>query len=273
MDDLFVKDLERKFGDSGYAFWFKTLELIAAHGKRGILEISWKNYSEKLNGKRRDHLQRLLTFSTQATRIRFADLGNDFIRIEVVNFLKYADNYTKYGDGLRSDFKETLKQEVEEEVDKKKKEIIPPTPLSKSFESFWGRYPNRQGRKNALRHFEASVKTEADVGNLGRALENYLRSGNVNSGFIKNGSTWFNEWQDWITPTETMMAGGAKGKPPTPIPKVKFWKCEDCGAEMSENKRESHIGPSCPKWKPMSMETKKELQGMLDTLKDKIRVT
>ena len=52
MDDLFVKDIERKFGDTGYAFWFKTLELIGNHGDAGKLEISWSNYLEKLHKRR-----------------------------------------------------------------------------------------------------------------------------------------------------------------------------------------------------------------------------
>jgi hypothetical protein len=147
----------------------------------------------------------------------------------------------------------------------------PPTPLSKSFGSFWEGYPNRQGRKNALRHFEASVKTEGDVGNLERALGNYLRSENVRSGFIKNGSTWFNEWQDWVNPTETMI-GKAGGRPSTTSPKMKLWKCEDCGMEMPENKRESHTGPACPKWKPPSEETRKEFDRVLHALKEKMKV-
>jgi len=45
-----------------------------------------------------------------------------------------------------------------------------------------------------------------------RALGNYLRSETVKKGFIKNGSTWFNNWQDWINYTEDTHAsyGGTR---------------------------------------------------------------
>ncbi len=66
------------------------------------------------------------------------------------------------------------------------------------FESLWLSYPKRDGKKDALRHFNASVKTEEDFINIKKALGNYLLSDTVKNGFIKNGSTWFNNWRDWI---------------------------------------------------------------------------
>jgi len=79
------------------------------------------------------------------------------------------------------------------------------------FNAEWVKYPNRQGRKNAFRHFRSTVKSETDLNNFRLALENYLQSGNVKNGFIKNGSTWFNEWQDWISPSPEMMKGNSNG--------------------------------------------------------------
>jgi hypothetical protein len=68
------------------------------------------------------------------------------------------------------------------------------------FESLWKRYPKRLGKKEALRHFRATVKTDEDWQNINKALDNYLHSKNVkeNTQFIQHGSTWFNNWQDWI---------------------------------------------------------------------------
>ncbi|MDD5551490.1 MAG: hypothetical protein PHS34_09535 [Candidatus Omnitrophica bacterium] len=68
------------------------------------------------------------------------------------------------------------------------------------FESLWKRYPKRLGKKEALRHFRATVKTDEDWQNINKALDNYLQSKNVkeNTQFIQHGSTWFNNWQDWI---------------------------------------------------------------------------
>ena len=68
------------------------------------------------------------------------------------------------------------------------------------FESVWARYPNKDGKRDAERHFNRTVKTDKDYTDITVALENYCRSENVEKGFIKNGSTWFNNWRDWIVP-------------------------------------------------------------------------
>src|SRR3990167_738620 len=72
----------------------------------------------------------------------------------------------------------------------------------RNFETIWKLYPDRTGRKSALRHFLATVKTAADLAAIGRALEKYKASERVRKGFIQNGSTWFNNWQDWTTHQE-----------------------------------------------------------------------
>lgn len=70
--------------------------------------------------------------------------------------------------------------------------------LSFNFDEIWEKYPNRDGKKLAIGYFKKSVKTLDDWNNINKALENYKSSDNVLKGFIKNGSTWFNNWQDWI---------------------------------------------------------------------------
>lgn len=67
-----------------------------------------------------------------------------------------------------------------------------------SFDDIWKRYPNKDGRKEAKRHFEATVRSEQEWTNINAALNNYLDSKRVKDGFIKNGSAWFNGWQDWV---------------------------------------------------------------------------
>lgn len=71
-------------------------------------------------------------------------------------------------------------------------------PFKDKFEYVWAKYPNKDGRKLAERAFFSSVKTEKDLKDIMTALENYLRTERVKKGFIKNGSTWFNNWRDWI---------------------------------------------------------------------------
>lgn len=68
------------------------------------------------------------------------------------------------------------------------------------FDLLWIKYPNRVGRKAALAHFAASVRTDQDFADIQTALDNYLHCETVGKGFVQNGSTWFNNWRDWIVP-------------------------------------------------------------------------
>jgi len=74
-----------------------------------------------------------------------------------------------------------------------------PGPAKKEtlFNALWEKYPRKDGRKAAIRYFLSSVKTEQDWEDINKAIENYLRSDTVLKGFIKNGSTFFNNWRDW----------------------------------------------------------------------------
>jgi len=69
------------------------------------------------------------------------------------------------------------------------------------FESLWLKYPRRLGKKEALRHYRASVLTDKDRADIECALDCYLKTKNVLAGdmqFIKHGSTWFNNWRDFV---------------------------------------------------------------------------
>jgi len=70
--------------------------------------------------------------------------------------------------------------------------------ISILFEEIWGRYLRKIGKKAAERHFRASVKTKKDWKDINKALDNYLKSERVLKGIIQDGSTWFNNWRDWI---------------------------------------------------------------------------
>lgn len=73
---------------------------------------------------------------------------------------------------------------------------------AKRFELIWSKYPKPDGRKRAERSFSASVKTDQDWADIKKAYENYMahiKNNNTEKQYIKNGSTWFNNWQDWIS--------------------------------------------------------------------------
>ena len=71
---------------------------------------------------------------------------------------------------------------------------------TEKFEEFWKSLPSEMkiGKKLAFKRFKATVKTDADFADLCRARDKYLKSKRVQRGFIQNGSTWMNNWQDWL---------------------------------------------------------------------------
>ncbi len=67
------------------------------------------------------------------------------------------------------------------------------------FEERWLKYPNKDGRKAALKHFLASVKSDEDLRDFDKAIKNYLRHLEIETWKRpKNGSTFFNNWRDWV---------------------------------------------------------------------------
>jgi len=69
------------------------------------------------------------------------------------------------------------------------------------FEKLWSKYPRKDGKKEALKHFNASVKNKKDCESIEMAVNNYidyLKENNTESRYIKKGSTFFNNWQDWM---------------------------------------------------------------------------
>lgn len=70
-----------------------------------------------------------------------------------------------------------------------------------AFEVLWSKYPRKDGKKESLKHYCASVKTADDRLQISQALENYLRhlyESNTEAKYIKTGKVWFNNWRDWI---------------------------------------------------------------------------
>jgi len=78
---------------------------------------------------------------------------------------------------------------------------------SENFLKIWEKYPNKDGKREANRHFLATVKCSEDFENIKIALNKYLKTKPVKDNFIKKGSTWFNQWEDyieWVEPEANM---------------------------------------------------------------------
>lgn len=67
------------------------------------------------------------------------------------------------------------------------------------FEILWQLYPNKLGKKASLRHYNATVITPEDRESIHKALDNFIEyCKDKEPKFIQHGSTWFNNWHDWV---------------------------------------------------------------------------
>jgi phage replication O-like protein O len=74
---------------------------------------------------------------------------------------------------------------------------------SEQFERIWAKYPRREGKKEAQRHFNATVKSEQNWSEIKIALARYLKQIDGRElRYVKQGSTWFNNWRDYVQPVQ-----------------------------------------------------------------------
>lgn len=141
-----------------------------------------------------------------------------FPEVNLHSVIKKAVSYRDQHPERREEdlkIRDWLVKAFQKEQDKADKEKT----VNEWFETAWARYPRKDGKKEAFRHFRASVQTEAALNALHQALHNYLRH-LANEGteprYIKSGSTWFNNWRDWlewtpVEPTEQARSRQAQG--------------------------------------------------------------
>lgn len=122
------------------------------------------------------------------------------------NALKRWDNHSK--SNANASGKHMPIEDVNEIENGDEKEVA--FDQKSNFELAWSKYPVKDGKKAAQRSFNASVKCQADMDDLMSAMANYLKSEKVLKGFVKNGSTFFANWQDW----KTYVPPSPQAKPP-----------------------------------------------------------
>ena len=109
-------------------------------------------------------------------------------------------NYKGYGNRVASPSSLEVEIEIEEEREREGHEPLAHFNYDEKFEELWGKYPSKDGKKEAIRHFKATVKNDDDFSRCSRGLENYLKHLALPQNSFKNpknGKTWFNNWQDW----------------------------------------------------------------------------
>jgi hypothetical protein len=143
--------------------------------------------------------------------------------ITIINYEQYQGNGTgdDTGGGQAAD-----RQRDSNKKDKKEKKV---KNNDFDFDSLWKRYPLKDGKKNAERHFKATVKTNEDWKKINKALDNYLKHLQVETWKKpKNGSTWFNNWPDWVNWNEPGIDEFKICTAKSPAPKdEKGWKHPD----------------------------------------------
>jgi phage replication O-like protein O len=68
------------------------------------------------------------------------------------------------------------------------------------FESAWKIYPRKEGKKESLKHFNATIKTDNDLNDFLSAINNYIDQIEIKKTelqYIKHGKTFFNNWRDY----------------------------------------------------------------------------
>jgi len=70
-----------------------------------------------------------------------------------------------------------------------------------NFDPIWESYPRKIGKKDAERHFRASVKKGFTVEQIQKAVDNYksyLKETKTEDKYIQHGSKFFNNWEDYL---------------------------------------------------------------------------
>ena len=137
------------------------------------------------------------------TQADIADWVKMFTKVDVVDVLSkirktciHHPSKRKDGDGIRSHIVGCLKMMQERQ---------------ESFEGIWKRYPDKDGKKEAEKHFRSTVHTVDDLRDIHKALDNYLAVLEDTPGRRpKGGKVWFNNWKDWVSYEKPIYGGKTK---------------------------------------------------------------
>jgi len=210
--------------------WIEILCLMFFEKKRGSLELpekyktdtkgdtkvdtkSYTKYLSELLSKKEDEISPLLEELRMNEVFSYKDDLMICRRMYYENKLSLTRRQSVLKRWNKNDTKkdtkkiQTVGKGIEEVVSNK---ILVSNMIKESkeelFNKIWEKYPNKDGKKSALAHFLVSVNSQKDWDDINIALRNYLGSDRVKNGYIKNGSTWFNNWRDGIN-----FKGASKG--------------------------------------------------------------
>ena len=199
-NDLKILSLRNTMGWAGYGLYWAILEILRDQENYKIpsqaqatLKLALSLDQATLD----DFISNCLTIGLLVEKDGFL-YSESFLRrmLEIDEKRGRLREFGRRGGLISSQAQARLKPPSSSKV--KQSKVKQTNSMGFDFEFIWDKYPRREGRKEALRHFEASVKSDKDFEDINKALENYLQTDAVKRGFIKMGSTWFNNWRDYI---------------------------------------------------------------------------
>ncbi len=103
-------------------------------------------------------------------------------------------------------------KDIKDNIQKKEQSLE-----SAEFDVIWNKYPSKTGVSSAKKSFQKTVKTKEDLTLITNCLDVYLKHLTANSWKKpQNGSTWFNNWRDWIGYKETSEVKNVRESKPFP---------------------------------------------------------
>lgn len=166
----------------------------------------------------RKNIGRSLEGLAKAGFLRLYEVGgHDCPLIEIVNFFRHQNPHKQETPSRLPSYSEVVRKNIGRESEVVR--LIPPSPILNpdtplllvkapeplapvgGFDLSWKKYPRPLGKKQAERHYKASVKTAKDFLDIQNALDNFMRLMRKEDrpmDKIPYGSTWFNNWRDYV---------------------------------------------------------------------------
>lgn len=139
--------------------------------------------------------------NSQSNNSQNQEVENPTSRDEEINTLKDKINCLNEKIKMLEDNKENNHQQVDKVSSLSKEEEI----LKKEFEELWKLYPRKEGKAVAFKSYckyrkstKADYITEEDVEKGIEAYNRHIKANNIETKYIKQGSTYFNQrcWED-----------------------------------------------------------------------------
>lgn len=181
--------------DKGWSVVTKGGGQIEVQVNRGQLVFGRVSAGKELNSKPTTIWKRLQKLKT----LGFCDIKSDK-NYSVITICNYSEMFESAECRVTSSSERTAKErlknvtQLKNSKNEKNKHIV-------DFESLWKDYPpkGKDGKKKALGYFLKTVRSDGDLEDIKKALNNYkTHLSRETWKSPKNGSTWFNNWRNWI---------------------------------------------------------------------------